>query len=87
MANRRFYQFGQFRLDATGRLLFRGNAPIPLPPKAVETLVMLVENAGAVMQKEEILKQVWKGAFVEEGSLTRTISVLRKELEQAETGQ
>lgn len=48
---------------------------------------MLVENAGAVMEKEEILKKVWKDAFVEEGSLTRTISLLRKALELAETGQ
>lgn len=87
MTNRRFYQFGHFRLDATGGILFRGDVQIPLPPKAVETLVLLVENAGAVMQKEEILKQVWKEAFVEEGSLTRTISLLRKALEQSETGQ
>jgi TolB-like protein/Tfp pilus assembly protein PilF len=87
VADRRFYQFGSFRLDASGRFLFRGNAPIPLPPKAVETLVLLVENAGAVMEKEQILKQVWKDAFVEEGSLTRTISLLRKALEKAEHGQ
>ena len=87
MAVRRFYQFGQFRLDATGRMLFRGSDPIPLPPKAVETLVLLVKNAGVVMDKEQILRQIWKDAFVEEGSLTRTISVLRKALERGENGQ
>jgi TolB-like protein/Flp pilus assembly protein TadD len=87
VAERGFYQFGQFHLDARGRILFRGNTPIPLPPKALETLVLLVKNAGAVIDKEEILKQVWKDAFVEEGSLTRIISLLRKALEHRENVQ
>jgi TolB-like protein/Flp pilus assembly protein TadD len=81
-----YYQFGEFRLDAKGRMLFRGSAPVPLPPKAVDTLLMLVENAGTVIDKEKIIKQVWKDAFVEEGSLTRAISILRKALEQDENG-
>ncbi|HEX6502841.1 MAG TPA: winged helix-turn-helix domain-containing protein [Terriglobales bacterium] len=74
------YEFGQFRLDAKGRILFRGDAPVPLPPKAVDTLILLATNPGAVLDKAEILKQVWQDAFVEEGSLTRTISLLRKAL-------
>ena len=78
------YEFGRFRLDAKGRMLFRGNAPVSLPPKAVDTLLVLVANAGAVVDKAEILKQVWKDAFVEEGSLTRTISLLRKALGERE---
>ena len=68
-------------------MLFRGTVPVPLPPKAVDTLLVLVQNAGAVIDKEEIFKQVWKGAFVEEGSLTRTISILRKALELDGNGQ
>jgi TolB-like protein/DNA-binding winged helix-turn-helix (wHTH) protein/Tfp pilus assembly protein PilF len=87
MAGRPFYEFGPFRLDATGRLLFRGTEPVPLPPKAVDTLVLLVQNAGNVVDKEILLKQVWQGAFVEEGSLTRAISVLRKALDDGEDGQ
>ena len=87
MAERRFYQFGPFRLDAGGRLLFRGNDPIPLPPKAADTLLLLVENAGQVVEKDELLKKVWQGAFVEEGSLTRAISVLRKALGEGVDGQ
>ena len=74
------YEFGSFRLDGKGRILFRGNLPVPLPPKAVDTLLLLVENAGDVLDKAAILRQVWKDAFVEEGSLTRTISLLRKAL-------
>ena len=87
MVGRPFYEFGPFRLDATGRLLFRGTEPVPLPPKAVDTLLVLVKNAGTVVDKELLLKQVWQGAFVEEGSLTRVISVLRKALSNWEDGQ
>ena len=87
MAGRPFYEFGPFRLDATGRLLFRGTEPVLLPPKAIDTLLVLVENAGTVVDKELLLKQVWQGAFVEEGSLTRAISVLRKALSNEKDGQ
>jgi DNA-binding winged helix-turn-helix (wHTH) protein len=87
VSDRRSYEFGQFRLDARGRILFRGTVPVPLPPKAVDTLLVLVQNAGAVINKEDIFKQVWKNAFVEEGSLTRTISILRKALEHDDSGQ
>jgi TolB-like protein/Flp pilus assembly protein TadD len=80
MAGQRFYQFGPFRFDATGRVLFREGRTVPLAPKVAHTLVLLVENAGRVIDKDELLKQVWRGAFIEEGSLTRTISVLRKAL-------
>jgi TolB-like protein/Tfp pilus assembly protein PilF len=78
LADRRFYSFGRFRLDQGGRILFRGKRAVPLPPKAADTLLLLVQNAGSVIEKRELLKQVWGGAFVEEGSVTRTISILRK---------
>jgi TolB-like protein/Flp pilus assembly protein TadD len=83
-ADRRFYEFGRFSLDPTGRVLFRSNQAVPLPPKAAETLLLLVQNAGAVVAKEELLKRVWQDAFVEEGSLTRTISILRKALQASD---
>jgi DNA-binding winged helix-turn-helix (wHTH) protein len=81
MAERRDYEFGPFRLDAKGRVLFRANAPVPLPPKVAETLAILIENAGQVVSKEELLRAVWPNTFIEEGSLTRTISILRKTLD------
>jgi TolB-like protein/Tfp pilus assembly protein PilF len=86
-AVQRFYEFGRFRLDPAGRVLFRGNRTIPLPPKAADVLLLLVQNAGSVVEKQDLLKQVWQGAFVEEGSLTRTISILRKALEDGTRGQ
>lgn len=55
---RGFYQFGQFRLDAAGHVLFRGDRAIPLPPKAADTLLLLVQNAGNVVEKQDLLKQV-----------------------------
>ncbi len=80
MANRRFYEFGRFRLDATGRILFREGQMVPLPPKIADTLLVLVENAGEVVGKEELLKKVWPDTFVGESNLTRTISILRNAL-------
>ena len=78
MAGTSFYTFGPFRLDATGRALFRGARMVPIPPKAADTLLFLVANAGSVVTKEQLFAKVWRDTFVEEGSLTRSISVLRK---------
>jgi TolB-like protein/Flp pilus assembly protein TadD len=84
---RRFYRFGRFRLDPNGRVLFRGDRAVRLPPKAADTLLFLVQKAGSVVEKQDLLKHVWQDAFVEEGSLTRTISILRKALEGAAHGR
>jgi DNA-binding winged helix-turn-helix (wHTH) protein/pimeloyl-ACP methyl ester carboxylesterase len=77
----RCYEFGQFRLDPDDRMLFRGDELVPLPPKVAETLTVLVENAGKVVSKEELVRRIWPNTFIEEGSLTRTISILRKALD------
>ena len=83
----RFYEFGRFRLDGTGRVLFRGDQAVPLSPKAADVLLLLVQNPGSVVEKKELLNRVWHDAFVEEDSLTRTISILRKLLEAGYGGQ
>ena len=85
--DRLFYRFGRFRLDPTGRVLFCDDRAVTLPPKAADTLLFLVQNAGDVVEKQDLLKHVWHGAFVEEGSITRTISILRKALEEGADGQ
>jgi TolB-like protein/Tfp pilus assembly protein PilF len=87
VTDRCFYEFGPFRLDPSGRVLFRGAQAVPLPPKAGDVLVLLLQRAGDVVAKDELLKQVWHDAFVEDGSLTRTISVLRRILGQGRNGQ
>ena len=78
--NRQSYAFGPFRLDAAERVLFRDGQPVALTPKLVETLIPLVENAGHITSKDELLKRVWPGVFVEEGTLAKNVSLLRKAL-------
>jgi Tol biopolymer transport system component/DNA-binding winged helix-turn-helix (wHTH) protein len=72
------YEFGPFRLDATERLLLRDEHHIHLPPKALETLLVLVENGGHVIDKDELIKKVWPDTFVEEVNLAKNVSCLRK---------
>ena len=75
----RVYGFGDFRLDAGRRLLMgRDGAPISLKPKAYDTLVYLMERAGAVVDKDELMQAIWPDTVVEENSLTQNISRLRR---------
>ena len=74
------YSFGPYRFDAKGRMLFRGSRDLGIPPKAAETLSLLLERAGEVVDKSQLLDTVWANVVVGEGSLTRTISILRKAL-------
>jgi DNA-binding winged helix-turn-helix (wHTH) protein/Tol biopolymer transport system component len=75
-----FYEFGIFRLEATTRSLYRAGEFVPLAPKALEVLLVLVEEAGKVVTKDELMERVWPEAFVEEGSIANNISILRKTL-------
>jgi DNA-binding winged helix-turn-helix (wHTH) protein len=77
---KRLYEFGPFLLDTEERQLLRDGNPVPLTPKAYETLRILIENSGELVAKEELMRRVWPDAFVEEGGLTRNISALRKAL-------
>jgi TolB-like protein/DNA-binding winged helix-turn-helix (wHTH) protein/Tfp pilus assembly protein PilF len=81
------FSFGPFRLHAGDLVLRRGDAEIPLTRKAVETLLVLVENAGHVMGKETLLEQVWPGTFVNESTLAQNILTLRKALGKQASGE
>ena len=72
------YQFGPFCLDATERLLLRDEHHVHLPPKALETLLALVEKGGHVIDKDELIRKVWPDTFVEEVNLAKNVSCLRK---------
>lgn len=72
------YEFGKFVLDPEGRTLFSDGRPIRLPAKEFETLVLLVENNGRAMSKDEMMAAIWQEAYVEEGNLAKQISRLRK---------
>jgi TolB-like protein/Tfp pilus assembly protein PilF len=77
---KRIYEFGPFRLDPDERLLLRSGEPMPLSPKAFETLLLLVQNSGRVVDKGEILKQIWPNTFIEETTLSQNIFTLRRTL-------
>ncbi|MDT5261926.1 MAG: hypothetical protein QOC61_930 [Acidobacteriota bacterium] len=75
-----FYEFGRFRLDPAQRLLLRDGELVPLTPKVFDLLMLLVENNGQLVGKDELMSTIWPDAFVEESSLTKNISILRKML-------
>lgn len=72
------YEFGEFRLDAGKRLLWRSGAPVPLRPRVFETLLYLVEHRDTVLDKDRLMDAVWPDAVVEENNLTQNISALRR---------
>ncbi|MES1258662.1 MAG: transcriptional regulator [Acidobacteriota bacterium] len=73
-----YYRFGSFTISAANRMLFRNDLVVPLTPKLFDTLFLLVRNAGNVVPKSRLLDEVWAGLFVEEGSVTQNICILRK---------
>ena len=80
------FEFGPFRLNPAERLLLRHQVQVRLPPKAFDALVVLVENRGHLLEKDELLRKVWPDTFVEESNLAQHISVLRKTLQDGEDG-
>jgi DNA-binding winged helix-turn-helix (wHTH) protein/TolB-like protein len=86
MAVSSVFAFGPFHYDAEQRLLFRQGEVVPLVPKAIDTLHVLLEQRGRVVEKAELMKLVWPDTTVEEVGLARNISLLRKALED-EAGQ
>jgi TolB-like protein/DNA-binding winged helix-turn-helix (wHTH) protein/cytochrome c-type biogenesis protein CcmH/NrfG len=81
------YEFGPYRLDCDERVLLRDGQPVTLPPKDLETLLVLVQNAGHIVEKEELLEKVWSGVFVEEGNLSRRVFNLRQVLGDTSDGR
>jgi len=75
-----FYEFGAFRIDTVNRLLLNNGEPVPLKAKAIDTLLLLIEHNGEVVEKDELMRDLWPDSFVEEGNLTQNIYVLRKAL-------
>ncbi|MBD0325867.1 MAG: transcriptional regulator, partial [Pyrinomonadaceae bacterium] len=84
--HKHFYEFGNFRIDVTERTLLGREGIISLTPKAFDTLLLLVENSGRVLGKQELMEKVWPESFVEENNLAQNISALRKALGKEEEG-
>ncbi len=84
-AAKHLYEFGPFRLDAAEHVLLRDGEPVSLTPKAFDTLLVLVQNRGHILGKDELMKTVWPDTVVEENNLNQNISTLRRAL--GETGE
>ncbi len=87
LQTRHFYAFGPFRLDFEKRVLVREGIPVPLAPKATEILLVLVAQAGHLVEKDSLIQRVWPDAFVEEGNLNKNIFFLRKALGEWQPGR
>src|SRR5688572_550569 len=74
------YEFGPFRVDTRERQLTRNGEVVPLRPKVFDILLMLVQNSGHILTKNEVMNRVWSDTAVEEGNISRTISTLRSAL-------
>ncbi|MGH9396395.1 MAG: winged helix-turn-helix domain-containing protein [Terriglobia bacterium] len=80
-------EFGPFRLDIANNLLLHDQKPIPLAPKAYDTLLFLLQNSNRLVTRDELMKAVWPDSFVEDGNLSVNIFQLRKALGETEGGR
>jgi Transcriptional regulatory protein, C terminal len=81
------YEFRAFRFSPSERILVRDGQRVLLAPKGLDTLLLLLENHGHIVGKDELLKRVWAGTFVEEHTVAQTVFTLRKALENTPEGQ
>jgi TolB-like protein/DNA-binding winged helix-turn-helix (wHTH) protein/Tfp pilus assembly protein PilF len=84
---RRYYEFGLFTLDPAQRLLLCAGKVVALTPKVFETLLVLVENTGRVVTKDDLLNKIWPDTIVEERCLSQNIFLLRKALGEDARGR
>ncbi len=75
-----FYEFANFRLDVSQKTLRRDGKPVRLTPKVFDTLQIFLENAGQLLEKDDLMRKIWQDSFVEESNLTSNIKMLRKAL-------
>ncbi len=74
------YVFGDFEIDPANRICLRGGEQVPMTGRVFDILLVFAENPGRLLKKDELIEEVWRGDFVEDGNLTRNISTLRRVL-------
>ena len=74
------YRFADFTIDSPQRVLLRAGKPVAITPKAFDTLLILVESVGRIVEKEELKKKLWPDTFVAEANIAFNIQQLRKAL-------
>ena len=82
-----FYEFNSFLLEPGKRQLLHNGVRVSLPPKAFDTLLILIQNGGQAVKKDELIKQVWPDSFVDENNLNQYVSLLRKTLSEGGSGE
>ncbi len=82
MNQRKIYEFDRFRLDPSERRLIHAGSPVALAPKVLDTLIVLLQNTGCLLSKEDLHRHLWPDTFVEDVTLARSISDLRAVLGQ-----
>ena len=82
-----YYEFGPYRFEPEQRVLTRDGEAVSLTPKATEILMVLLKNPGQLVEKEELMREVWPNTFVEEANLTQNIFTLRRAMAEPGTGR
>ena len=77
-----YYSFGPYTLNKAGLELLKDGKQVPLTRKRFEVLLLLVENAGQVMLKEEILERIWPDQYIDEANLANNIHAIRRLIEE-----
>jgi DNA-binding winged helix-turn-helix (wHTH) protein/TolB-like protein/tetratricopeptide (TPR) repeat protein len=85
-AEHRVYEFDDFRIDVAHLMLYHRGTEIAMVPKAIETLLALIERRGKIVSKDELLEAVWPDTVVEESNLFLYLSLLRKTLRTHKDG-
>jgi DNA-binding winged helix-turn-helix (wHTH) protein len=80
----RIYNFGSFSFNEAEQQLLRNGEPAPLPPKASDVLLVLIQNRGCLVTREKLMEEVWPDAFVEDANLTVNVANLRKTFEEGD---
>lgn len=85
--NRKVYEFKGFRLDVPQHRLLRNGQPIPMKAKIFDLLLFLVERQGELVEKDELMREIWPNTIVEENNITVSMSILRKILGEDRAGR
>ncbi len=80
------YEFEDFRADPAEQLLLHRGQPVALTPKVFETLLILLKSEGRLIDKDDFIRQLWPGVFVEDVALAKNISYLRRALGDGNNG-
>src|SRR5262245_25593201 len=81
------YEFDRFRLDADKLMLYCDGEEVSMPPKMVKTLLVLVEDRGTIISKDDLIDRVWSDSIVDESNLSQHLYHLRKTLGNQPNGK